>query len=66
MNGSEFSDDFGAGEELRELFYSKKNKILVVGAGGLGCEVLKNLVLSGFTNIHIVDLDTIELTNLNR
>jgi molybdopterin/thiamine biosynthesis adenylyltransferase len=41
-------------------------KILMVGAGGIGCELLKNLVLTGFGEIHIVDLDTIDLSNLNR
>ncbi|KAL0586526.1 hypothetical protein ABG067_003913 [Albugo candida] len=41
-------------------------KILVVGAGGIGCELLKNLVLSGFINLHIIDLDTIDVSNLNR
>lgn len=38
----------------------------MVGAGGIGCELLKNLVLTGFGEVHIVDLDTIDLSNLNR
>jgi len=29
-------------------------KVLVVGAGGIGCELLKNLVLTGFQYIELV------------
>lgn len=32
----------------------KKSKILLVGAGGIGCELLKNLVLSSFNDILVV------------
>lgn len=39
---------------------------MLVGAGGIGCELLKNLVKSGFKEVHIIDLDTIDLSNLNR
>ncbi|KAJ3410004.1 E1 ubiquitin-activating protein uba2 [Chytridiales sp. JEL 0842] len=41
-------------------------KILMVGAGGIGCELLKNLVMCGFNDIEIIDLDTIDVSNLNR
>jgi len=41
-------------------------KILVVGAGALGNEVLKNLALLGAGRIFIIDFDTIESTNLTR
>ena len=41
-------------------------KVMVVGAGALGNEVIKNLVLMGIGNIYIVDFDEIELANLSR
>lgn len=39
-------------EKLTEAIAN--SKILVVGAGGIGCEILKNLVLTGFPQIEIV------------
>ena len=40
--------------------------ILVVGAGALGNDVIKNLALMGVGYIYIVDFDTIEAANLSR
>jgi molybdopterin/thiamine biosynthesis adenylyltransferase/DNA-binding transcriptional regulator YhcF (GntR family) len=41
-------------------------KVLVVGAGALGNEVIKNLALMGFGHILVIDFDTIEKANLSR
>ncbi|KAA0193052.1 NEDD8-activating enzyme E1 catalytic subunit [Fasciolopsis buskii] len=57
--------DFHPSDELLQML-QEHVKILVVGAGGLGCELLKDLALMGFTNLDVIDMDTIDVSNLNR
>jgi len=43
-----------------------KAKIVVIGAGALGNEILKNLALLGVGKLFVADLDRIETSNLSR
>ncbi|UCC20210.1 MAG: HesA/MoeB/ThiF family protein [Promethearchaeota archaeon] len=68
----------GLSEEERDLYdrqfrlegWSQKlvkaSRVLIVGVGGLGCEIAKNLTMLGVGRLDLVDLDTIEHSNLNR
>lgn len=44
----------------------RQAKVMVVGAGALGNEIIKNLALLGVGNILIIDFDSIEVSNLSR
>jgi len=56
-------------QERIEWWNQKKlfdSKVLVVGAGALGNEVIKNLALLGVGHLLVIDFDTIEDSNLSR
>jgi len=54
----------GFGEEAQQKLL--RAKVLIIGAGGLGCPALQYLAAAGIGHIGIVDDDTVSLSNLHR
>ena len=50
-------------EKLTEL---QNTKVLIIGIGGVGGYALEAIARNGIGDIHIIDRDIIELSNLNR
>ncbi|MCF1432078.1 MAG: molybdopterin-synthase adenylyltransferase MoeB [Shewanella sp.] len=44
----------------------KQAKVLIIGAGGLGCAASQYLAVAGIGQMTLVDFDTVELSNLQR
>ncbi|MGZ3777964.1 MAG: HesA/MoeB/ThiF family protein, partial [Mucilaginibacter sp.] len=54
----------GFGEAAQQLL--QHAKVLVVGAGGLGCPALQYLAAAGVGTIGVADYDTVSVSNLHR
>ena len=51
-------------ETLRKLM--DRQSVAVIGVGGLGSVIAENLIHMGFMDVHLIDPDRVEPTNLNR
>ena len=55
-------------DEFKEKNFNKiqKQKITIVGLGGIGCPTAQYLVSTGIKNLKLIDHDKVDITNLNR
>lgn len=61
-----WSDEIYARPNFETIKKLNDLKILIVGSGAIGCELLKNLASINIRSIEITDPDHIELSNLSR
>ncbi|MEM1554432.1 MAG: ThiF family adenylyltransferase [Thermoproteota archaeon] len=69
INKYDINEDVFSRQVLIEGWNQKtieKGKVFLAGAGALGNEVVKNLVLAGIGKIYIMDFDYVIKANLNR
>lgn len=52
------------GEEGQELL--QQAKVIIIGCGGLGSPIAVYLAASGIGHLHLVDFDTVSISNLHR
>lgn len=66
--GAQDEDEFDRSKRVGwlDLEAISESRVLMVGAGALGNEVAKDLVLSGVRHLTIVDMDRVVGSNLNR
>lgn len=62
------NDRYSRTRRIREFDHEsiRQSELCVVGAGALGNEVLKNIVLYGAKRLTVVDMDSVETSNLGR
>jgi len=55
-------------DEFKEKYFNilQKQKITIVGIGGIGCPAAQYLVSVGIKNLRLIDHDVVNITNLNR
>lgn len=66
---AKYDDDVASRQKLLRGWQQEileNAKVLVVGAGALGNEIVKNLVMVGVGTIYVVDFDVVVTSNLNR